>query len=178
VKPDMYKEKLFEDIKKSDPAMAAAKSKIDLALQELNAGKSFSSVVEKYSEGESAKSAGELGWFTGAEMLPEIAEVVFSLKKGEQSAIIESSLGYHIVVVEDKKTEADVPSVQLKQIFVRMDNFSDWLDRFVKGRDIHILSRDMRWNKIEGRVEFKNTELREFESNLEKNSPGDISVLF
>lgn len=178
VKPDMYKEKLFDSIKKSDPKMTAAKSKIDLALQELNEKKSFAGVVEKYSEGESAKSAGELGWFTNEEMLPEISQVVFGLKKGEQSPIIESSLGYHIVFVEDKKTENGVDKVQLKQIFVRTDNFSDWLEQYVKGFDIHILSRDVYWNKQSGQVEFKNKELKDFEDNLEKNSPGDISVLF
>ena len=178
VKPDMYKEKLFENIKETDSEMAAAKSKIDSAQKELDAKKDFSDVAEKYSEGESAKSKGELGWFNGSEMLPEIAQVVFGLKKGERSGIIESSLGYHIVSVEDKKTENETDKVQLKQIFVRTNNFSDWLDKYVKNFDIHIFSRDLYWNKEDGWVEFENIELKDFENNLEKNSPGDISVLF
>jgi parvulin-like peptidyl-prolyl isomerase len=178
VKPDMYKEKLFEDIKKTDQQMIVAKNKIDLASKELADKKNFASVAEKYSEGESAKSKGELGWFNESEMLPEIAQAVFNLKKGEQSGIIESSLGYHIVSVEDKKTENGLDNVQLKQIFVRTINFSDWLDKYVKNFDIHIFSRDLYWNKEAGRVEFKNIELKDFEDNLEKNSPGDISVLF
>lgn len=178
VKPDMYKEKLFENIKTNDQTMLAAKAKIDLALKELKEKKDFASVAEKYSEGESAKNSGELGWFARSEMLPEIAQAVFSLKKGEQSEIIESSLGYHIVVVKDKKTEKDIESVQLKQIFVRTNNFSSWLDNHVKGRDINIFSRDMHWNKEAGLVEFKNADLKNFEDNLTKNSPGDISVFF
>ncbi len=178
VKPDMYKEKLFANIRESDPGMVTAKSKIDVALQELDNKKDFASVAQKYSEGESAKSDGELGWFNSSEMLPEIAQAVFNLKKGDRSDIITSSLGYHIVLVEDKKTENGVDRVQLKQIFVRTNNFSDWLDSYVKNFDIHILSRDMYWNKSDGQVEFKNSDLKDFESNLEKNSPGDISVLF
>ncbi|MFA5961641.1 MAG: peptidylprolyl isomerase [Parcubacteria group bacterium] len=178
VKPDMYKEKLFDNIKKSDSSMAAAKDKIDLVLRELNEKKKFTDVVEKYSEGESAKSGGELGWFTQSEMLPEIAQVVFELKKGDRSGIIESSLGYHIVAVEDKKIENRTEKVQLKQIFVRTDNFSDWLSRYVKTFNIQIISRNVYWNKTDGQVEFKNKELKDFEDNLEKNSPGDISVLF
>ncbi|MCX6761923.1 MAG: peptidylprolyl isomerase [Candidatus Moranbacteria bacterium] len=178
VKPDMYKEKLFANIQETDPEMIAAKSKIDAALQELNAKKDFASVAGKYSEGESAKSDGELGWFDSSEMLPEIAQVVFGLNKGDRSEIIMSSLGYHIVLVEDKKTENGVDKVQLKQIFVRTNNFSDWLDKFVKSFNIHIFSRDMYWNKTDGQVEFKNNDLKDFENNLQKNSPGDISVLF
>lgn len=178
VKPDMYKEKLFENIRESDPEMVVAKSKIDSALQELNNKKDFASVARKYSEGESAKSDGELGWFDSSEMLPEISQVVFELKKGDRSDIITSSLGYHIVLVEDKKTENGVDKVQLRQIFVRTNNFSDWLDKYVKSFDVHILSRDMDWNKTDGQVEFRNSDLKDFENNLEKNSPGDISVLF
>jgi len=178
VKPDMYREKLFEKIKASDSEIVLAKNKIDLAQKELGDKSDFVSVAEKYSEGESAKSKGELGWFSRAEMLPEIAQVVFDLKKGERSEIIESSLGYHIIVVEDRKTENETDKVQLKQVFVRTNSFSDWLDKYVKNFDIHIFSRDLYWNKEDGQVEFKNASLKDFENNLEKNSPGDISVLF
>ncbi len=178
VKPDMYKEKLFTDIQDKDSARTEAKNKINLALNELNAKKDFATVAQKYSEGESAKSQGELGWFDKSEMLPEIALSIFNLKKGERSGIIESSLGFHIIMVEDRKVENGTEMLQLKQIFVRANNFSDWLDAYVKGFNIHIFSKDMYWNETDGQVEFKNSTLKDFESNLEKNSPGDISVLF
>ena len=178
VKPDMYQEKLFENIKENDKARTEAKNKITLAQKELIEKKTFADVARKYSEGESAKSDGELGWFSGSEMLPEIAQVVFGLKKGEQSAIIESSLGYHIIFLEDRKSEDDAEKVQLKQIFVRTNNFAGWLDKYIKDFDIHIFAKDLFWNKSTGQVEFKNNELKDFENNLEKNSPDDISVLF
>ncbi|MEI7425458.1 MAG: peptidylprolyl isomerase [Candidatus Moraniibacteriota bacterium] len=178
VKPDMYQEKLFENIKENDKARTEAKNKITLAQKELTEKKTFADVARKYSEGESAKSDGELGWFSGSEMLPEIAQVVFGLKKGERSAIIESSLGYHIIFLEDRKSEDDAEKVQLKQIFVRTNNFAGWLDKYIKDFDIHIFAKDLFWNKATGQVEFKNNELKDFENNLEKNSPDDISVLF
>jgi parvulin-like peptidyl-prolyl isomerase len=178
VKPDMYKEKLFADIQENDKTRAEAKKKINLALGELSTKKDFTAVAEKYSEGESAKSKGELGWFGRLEMLPEIAMTIFNLKKGERSDVIESSLGFHIILVEDKKTEDGADKVQLKQIFVRANNFADWLDTYVKSFDIHIYSKDMYWNKADGQVDFKNADLKNFENNLETNSPGDISVLF
>lgn len=178
VKPDMYQEKLFENIKENDKASVEAKNKITVALKELNNKKTFAEVARKYSEGESAKSDGALGWFSGSEMLPEIAQVVFNLKKGERSEIVESSLGYHIIFLEDRKSENDEEKVQLKQIFVRTNNFAGWLDKYIKDFDIHIFAKDLYWNKANGQVEFKNNELKDFENNLEKNSPGDISVLF
>jgi hypothetical protein len=178
VKPDMYQEKLAENIKKNDQGVVEARNKIDSALKELTEKKDFAGVANKYSEGESAKSGGELGWFDNSEMLPEISRAIFNLEKGERSEVIESSLGFHIVMMEDRKTENGIEKFQLKQIFVRTTNFSDWLDQYVKSFDIHVFSHDMYWNKTDGQVEFKNDTLKDFENNLEKNSPGDISVLF
>ncbi|MFZ2226200.1 MAG: peptidylprolyl isomerase [Candidatus Moraniibacteriota bacterium] len=178
VKPDMYREKLSANLRENDAKTKTAKNKIETALGDLKGGKDFTETVKKYSEGESVKNDGELGWFSAIEMLPEIANTVFSLKKGAMSDVIESQLGYHIILVEDQKTEGDVPKLKLKQIFVRTLNFSDWLFETEKKMNIHVLAKDLFWNKNNGQVEFRNADLKNFEENLSKNSPGDISVLF
>jgi len=178
VKPDMYREKLATNLRENDVKTKTAKNKIELALKDLKSGKDFTETAKKYSEGESVKNDGDLGWFSAAEMLPEIAKTVFGLKKGATSDIIESQLGYHIILVEDQKTEGDVPKLKLKQIFVRTLNFSDWLFDIEKKMNIHVLAKDLYWNKNDGQVEFSNADLKNFEENLNKNSPGDISVLF
>lgn len=178
VKPDLYKEKLAENIVKNDQDIAAAKEKISKALEELKKGTNFEVVVGKYSEGESAKNRGDLGWFSADQMLPEIASVAFSLKKGEQSEIVESSIGFHIIIIDDKRTEDDVDKVKLRQIFVRSKNFGDWLCEKEKEYRILIPFRNYQWNRDSCQVEFRSGELRQFEENLEKNSPDDISVMF
>lgn len=178
VKPDMYRQALAQSVRESDPSQKEAKDKIDAALRELDSGADFADVATKYSDGESAKSGGELGWFNKTEMLPEIASVVFNLEKGDRSQVIESSLGYHIVLVEDKKTVDGTDSLRLRQVFVRTDSFSSWLTEYLKKFDIHILSRGMYWNRSDGQVEFRDAQMRDFENNLDQNSPGDISVLF
>lgn len=178
VKPDMYKEKLFANLLETDKKSAEAKNKISMALNELKNGNSFEEISNKYSDGESARNGGELGWFSADEMLPEIVAPVFALKKGERSEIIESSLGYHIIEIEDKKTEDDKDIVKIKQVFTRILNFPGWLAEHEKSFDIHILSKDFYWNKNNGLVEFRNNDLKNFEENLNKNSPDDISVLF
>jgi hypothetical protein len=48
----------------------------------------------------------------------------------------------------------------------------------IKKYGSQFFAKDLFWNKATGQVEFKNNELKDFENNLEKNSPDDISVLF
>jgi len=178
VRPDMYKEQLQASLKNSDKDMAAAKDKIDKALASLKNKESFSDVTKKYSDGESAKNGGELGWLTADQMIPEIAVASSIVDKGSRSDIIESSLGYHIIYVEDKKTESGVDKIKLSQIFVKSPNFSNWLLEQEKGFRIYIPIRDYFWDKGTQSVQFSSQEMRDFENNLEKNSPNDISVLF
>ncbi|HPN96448.1 MAG TPA: peptidylprolyl isomerase [Candidatus Moranbacteria bacterium] len=178
VKPDMNKEKLYEDMRKNDKSFEEGRKKIEEALVELKKGSDFESVVGKYSDGDSAKNRGDLGWFSEEEMLPEISYVAFGLKKGELSEVIESSLGYHIIKVEDKKTEEEQEKVHIKQIFIRTANFSQWLEEQEKKASVFIPIRKYIWDKENGWVKFRDENLIKFEENLEKNYPGDISVLF
>ena len=67
------------------------------ALAELNAGKPFSSVAKKFSDGPFASRGGNLGWFQKGQMVPQFDEVAFALKPGEVSAIVESAHGFHII---------------------------------------------------------------------------------
>ncbi|MFA6973612.1 MAG: peptidylprolyl isomerase [Parcubacteria group bacterium] len=178
VQPDMYKTMLAEKVRQNGTSGAQAKTKIDQAALDLKAKKDFSEVAKKYSEGESAGSGGELGWFSADQMLPEIATVAFNMKKGGTSDVIESSLGYHIIQVEDIKIEDEVNKLKLRQIFVRTQNFSDWLLEQEKNIKIWIPLKDFKWNKEAGVVEFTNNDLQQFESELDKNSPDEASMIF
>jgi hypothetical protein len=178
VKPDMYKNMLADKLRKTDSASNKAKDKITQAAADLKAKKDFADISKAYSDGDSAKNGGELGWFSADQMLPELAMVAFNLKKGDTSDIIESSLGFHIIQIEDRKTEDGTDKVRLKQIFVRTKSFPDWLLEQEKNIKIYVPLRDYSWNKDEGTLEFKDNDLRQFESNLDKNSPNDASILF
>ena len=178
VRPDMYKEKLFENIRKGDPAYSEAEDKIKKAEAELEDGKGFSETARKYSEGESASQGGELGWFCFDQMLPEVAVSVFDLDKGERSEIIQSPIGYHIVKVEDKKKENEVDMLNLSQIFVRTKTMADWILETGKDERVFILSREFKWNSKAVQAEFRDEEMRSFEEELMKNSGGDASLIF
>jgi parvulin-like peptidyl-prolyl isomerase len=178
VTPDMYKQQLQQSVQQSDKGMTDAKNKINQALKELEDGKDFGEVAKTYSEGESAKSGGELGWLTLDQMIPEIAAAATVLNKGEKSGIIESALGFHIVKIDDRKTENDVESIKLSQIFVRSKNFSDWLFEQEKSFKVYIPLKDYYWDKDSQSVQFTSPGLRDFEKNLQENSPDDISMMF
>lgn len=178
VKPDMYAQKLYQNIRSEDPESAKALTKIKQAQEELSKSKDFDTVVAKYSEGESVKNRGDLGWFAINEMLPEIAQVISDQEIGKTSGIIESSLGYHIIRVEEKKTENGVDKFHIKQIFTRVPTLAEWLSQKEKEIRIVIPLKGYRWDNSIGEVQFTDQNMKNFEENLQKNSADDISVLF
>lgn len=178
VKTDMYEEKLSENIRANYPNNAKVKEKIEAAMGELSANNDFERVAEKYSEGESGKSKGKIGWIEENQMLPEIAQVVFSTEAGKYSGIIESRLGYHIIKVNEMKTESGARKVDISQIFVKVYGLPEWLSDYEKTVNIHIPLRDFYWNTDELKVDFQDQSLKDFEKNLLSNSPDDLSVIF
>ncbi|MEK7598601.1 MAG: peptidylprolyl isomerase [Patescibacteria group bacterium] len=178
VKPDMYKQALEKSVKESDENMVADNDKITEALNALKNKEDFSETAKKYSEGDSAKNGGDLGWLTAEQMIPEIAVASFLLDKGARSDIIESPIGFHIIKVEDKKTEEGMDKFKIRQILVRSKTFADWLLGQEKSFNIYIPLDDFRWDKESQSVQFTDREMIDFENNLEINSPDDISVLF
>lgn len=66
-------------------------------------GESFEDLAREYSEGPSAPTGGDLGYFTRQDMVPAFSNVAFSLKPGEVSDVVVTSFGYHIIQVVDNK---------------------------------------------------------------------------
>ncbi|EKE10846.1 MAG: hypothetical protein ACD_15C00193G0007 [uncultured bacterium] len=178
VKPDLYRKELESKMRETEVDFVKAEEKIKKVQEELNKKKDFSEMATKYSEAESAKNGGDLGWFTADQMIPEIAFSVFPMKKGDRSDIIESPLGFHIIQVEDRKTEDGIDKVKVRQILVKTKNFAGWLTEKEKNMDIYIPLKEYYWDRDRAVVDFTDNEMKDFESNLEKNSAGDISVLF
>ena len=174
VKPDMYKKALAADMQNNDTAWISAKKKIDQAKADLDGKKDFASVATSVSEGDSAKQGGELGWFSYDQMLPEIASVALTADVNKPSEIIKSSLGYHIIKVEDRKTENGVEKVKLSQIFVRAKTFSDWLLEQEKNAKITVLMKGMTWNN-DGGIDFTESDMKTFEENANKDTSLDVA---
>jgi peptidyl-prolyl cis-trans isomerase SurA len=80
------------------------REKFELAknvLNEIRRGNDFAELAKEYSEDVSASNGGDVGYVQRGQMVPEFEEVVFRLKPGKVSDIVETEYGYHIIKVEE-----------------------------------------------------------------------------
>ncbi|MFH0924162.1 MAG: peptidylprolyl isomerase [bacterium] len=83
-------------------------------LVKLSNKEDFGKLAKIYSQDTSSGSGGDMGWFKLGEVTPFLEKVVFSLKVGEVSDIITSSLGLHIVKLMDRKERGVRPFEEVK----------------------------------------------------------------
>ena len=69
----------------------------------------FAEAARKYSEDGSAQSGGDLGWQARGSLDPKFEEAAFNIRPGVMSGVIESSFGYHLIFVEEKKPAGSQP---------------------------------------------------------------------
>ncbi len=69
----------------------------------------FGEAAQKYSEDGAAPSGGDLGWQSRGSLDPKFEEAAFNIKAGVMSGVIETSFGYHLIFVEDKKPAGTQP---------------------------------------------------------------------
>jgi parvulin-like peptidyl-prolyl isomerase len=74
-------------------------------LKRLRAGEDFAKLAKEFSTDSSKDKGGDLPWFGKGEMVPEFEKAAYALKPGEISDIVQSKFGYHIIQVEERKTE-------------------------------------------------------------------------
>ena len=178
VKPSMYKEELKKIVfHENKNRWQESANKIKKAAEELKSGKEFSEVAAVYSEGTTAKKGGELGWFKKEQLIPKLAEITFSLKESETSGITESELGYHIIKLEEKKSEDGEEMARISQIFTRKFSFADWLEEQMKNMKFFVLMKDYYWDKENLIVEFKDRDMKKFEERILKEIQMDNKQL-
>lgn len=69
----------------------------------LKEGCDFGGLAKIYSQGPGAEDGGMMGYVKRGDLMPEIEKVVFDLKPGDTSDVIQTVIGYHIFKVEDKR---------------------------------------------------------------------------
>lgn len=68
-------------------------------------GEDFSELARRYSQDLSAKEGGDLGFLRKGEILSEFETAAFVLNPGEISGLVQTSLGYHIIKLEERKED-------------------------------------------------------------------------
>ncbi|MFO7807193.1 MAG: peptidylprolyl isomerase [Candidatus Moraniibacteriota bacterium] len=175
VVPQMYLKKLMDHYK-NEVAKKKDLPKITKAKEELDGGADFEEVAKEYSEGETSEEGGDLGWLKKEHLVSGVAEKVFKMKEGEYSNIIQSSLGNHIVYLEETRKSGDEKEVKIKQIFTREGDFLAWLNEIKKEIGVQVLIGGYHWNEKEAEINFSNPELEKKERSIRIKSEGDPSI--
>ncbi|MFY9874214.1 MAG: peptidylprolyl isomerase [Rhodomicrobium sp.] len=74
-------------------------------VKQLKAGADFKELAQKSSDGGSAHSGGDLGYFARGQMVKSFEDAAFALEAGQISDPIKSEFGWHVIKVEDKRTK-------------------------------------------------------------------------
>lgn len=172
VLPSLYEEALSKKFE-SQVSYENSKKQIDEAVRELKRSGDFSAVVERYSDGRTKANAGDLGWFALEGLAPELRSAVDTAKVGVPTEMIESSLGYHILLIKETKIEDTQRLYHLSQVFVRKENFVDWLTEKIRGEPVKVLLSDYYFNSETGRIDFRSKDMKDFEEKLRANPDQD-----
>jgi len=78
-------------------------------------GESFDLLAAKYSQGPAAAQGGDVGFIERGTIIPEVDAAAFSLPVEKVSEVIESSLGFHIIKVVDKKGAGLKPIAMVRE---------------------------------------------------------------
>ena len=108
-------------------------------LKRLKEGCDFEGLVKEYSDGPGAAEGGIMNSVKRGDLMPQVEDIVFNLKEGQMTGIIQSSLGYHIFKLEEKKLRRtqELPEVrqQIEEYLYREkanQKLRGWIDSLTK----------------------------------------------
>jgi foldase protein PrsA len=88
----------------TDAIKAEAKKIIDDVASQLKNGADFAELAKKYSQDTaSAPNGGDIGYVSAGQTVPEFETVAFALEVGKVSDVVETTYGYHVLKVTEKK---------------------------------------------------------------------------
>ncbi|HUU02555.1 MAG TPA: peptidylprolyl isomerase [Myxococcota bacterium] len=78
-------------------------------LAKIRKGAEFAKMAKEFSDDPSGSAGGDLGWFHRGDMMAAFEKSAFGLKKGQISDLVQTKLGYHIILVTDRAVEGPPP---------------------------------------------------------------------
>ncbi|HVH12062.1 MAG TPA: peptidylprolyl isomerase [Longimicrobium sp.] len=109
----------------SDSARAAALRTAEQVQRELLAGGEFEVLARRYGQDGTRERGGDLGWFRQGQMVRAFDQVVFNLRPGQTSGIVETEFGFHIIKLERTRG----PERQARHILIRPEITQADIDR-------------------------------------------------
>jgi len=168
----------------------------DTIKERLALGEEFATIALELSEDPSAaQNSGDLGYFERGAMVKPFSDAAFAANIGDLVGPIETQFGYHLIKVEDKKTEKGVEKVKASHVLRKISVGNS--TRFEQEDKAKIFSRDAIENgwdevanssgyttKLTGFFEERSGFIPGFERNLAISNfaftkdDGDISGVF
>ncbi len=113
-----YAEKINDKIKATDKEIddyvakhpeldpKEARGKAEEILKRVRGGEDFAVLAKEFSKDPvSAEKGGDLGWFGRGRMVKEFEDAAFTLQNGQTSDLVETKFGFHIIKVNERRTE-------------------------------------------------------------------------
>lgn len=122
-------------------------------LEKLNNGDSFAELAAQYSDGPTATTGGDLGFFKHGDMIGEFEDVAFRLQPNEtaQDPVL-TAFGYHIITVTDRKAAElkglNIVEEEIRQQLIiqkQQNEFEDYVTVLVDNAEIQVF--DEEYNK-------------------------------
>jgi peptidyl-prolyl cis-trans isomerase SurA len=96
--------------KASPEEVQAATAKGNQLYEQITAGEDFGKMAQKHSDGAGRESGGDIGWVNRGTLLKPIEDVAFDkLSVGQISRPVRSSMGLHLVKLENREMGAVLP---------------------------------------------------------------------
>jgi peptidyl-prolyl cis-trans isomerase D len=114
---------------------STASQRIEEIREKLEAGEDFATLAKEYSEDPgSAQNGGDLGWVQIGDMVKPFENALFEMQPGGVSDIVETQFGYHLIKLDDIRTET-ADSFEMKRY-----QFEDELKRDAVASEFYDLS--------------------------------------
>ncbi len=112
---------------------ADAKAKIERIKERIDLGAKFDEQAKLNSEDGSAAKGGELGWISPGDTVPDFEAAMGRLKIGQMSGPVRTPFGWHLIEVEDRRTQDITAERQRDQARLALrqrksdEMFQDWV---------------------------------------------------
>jgi peptidyl-prolyl cis-trans isomerase D len=93
-------------------------TKAEEILEKATSGEDFGELATQHSEGPTAATGGDLGFFTQGQMVKTFNDAVFSMDTGEISEVVKTDFGYHIIKLEEIQLGGVTPLEDAKETII------------------------------------------------------------